>query len=116
MRNWDTDIEYMKSDYIAGKSLEDIGILYGVTRERVRQLFVKYGFEYRRSKVEAAEKLRINIHEVNGYNIDDVYKIYQRGATLAYIANELNVSAMTIWKRFKDNGFKMRPSGVRKPP
>ena len=114
MRDWDTDIEYMKSDYIAGKSLQDIGDIYGITRERVRQLFVKYGFEYRRSHIEAGIKWRVNKQEINGYNIDDVYKIYQHGASLSFIAAELNISPMTLWHRFKDNGLALRAVGRHK--
>ena len=41
-------LDAMKAQYAAGDSLQDIGDRYGITRERVRQLFKRAGVEMRR--------------------------------------------------------------------
>lgn len=57
-------VESMKSFIVSGKSLQEVGDIFGISRERVRQILAKNGFTYRSGKDKN--------EEANYWGYDDV--------------------------------------------
>jgi hypothetical protein len=88
--------------YQSGKTLAATGAIFGISRERVRQILAKVGVPSRRTT---------KLPRAVG---DRVARLYQRGATIEAAAVAVGVSAFTARNMLVDRGIERRPgvSGV----
>jgi transposase len=92
--------------YQSGRTLEATGAMFGITRERVRQILASVGVPSRRKdRFPAALG-------------DQVARLYQRGETIEAAARAVGVSAFTARKMLVERGIERRPgvsASYRKP-
>ncbi len=86
----------MHAVYQDGATLEEVGKRYGITRERVRQLFKKAGLKTRRRQETLELKRR------RDPTVAEMYALYEQGATLKEVGPQLgarrNASASCLKK------------------
>jgi hypothetical protein len=92
--------------YQSGKTLEATGAMFGITRERVRQILASVGVPSRR-KDQFAPALG-----------DRVARLYQRGETIEAAGRAVGVSAFTARQMLVERGIARRPgvSGAYRRP
>ena len=100
-------VREMYALYEVGATLEEIGADYGITRERVRQLFNKAGLPTR-SPQETLE-----LHRTPAPPVADMHALYEQGATLEEVGKQFGLSASHIGELFKRAGLKTRGPGKR---
>ena len=83
--------------YQSGKTLEATGAIFGITRERVRQILAGAGVPSRRKD---------RFPTALG---DRVARLYQRGETIEAAARAVGVSAFTARKMLVERGIERRP-------
>jgi transposase-like protein len=92
--------------YQSGKTLEATGAMFGITRERVRQILATVGVASRRKdRFPAALG-------------DRVARLYQRGETIEAAARAVGLSAFTARAMLVERGIERRPgvsASYRKP-
>ena len=92
--------------YQSGKTLEATGAMFGITRERVRQILARVGVPSRRKD---------RFPTALG---DRVARLYQRGETIEAAARTVGVSAFTARTMLVERGIERRPgvsASYRKP-
>ena len=82
--------------YQSGKTLEATGKIFGITRERVRQVLVKVGVPSRR------------VARFSSALGDRVARLYQRGQTIEAAAAAVGVSAFTARNMLVERGIERR--------
>ena len=92
----------MHAVYQDGATLEEVGKRYGITRERVRQLFKKAGLKTR-SRQETLELKRRR-----DPTVAEMYALYEQGATLKEVGPQFGRSAERVGELFEKAGLKRR--------
>lgn len=82
----------------AGETLQAIGDRYGVTRERVRQITIRYGAEARRVTQGRAAAARL----------EKIRAALAGGATARETGESLGINQANLWRIMNDAGIKPR--------
>lgn len=85
-------VKEMYSSYEAGATLEEIAVRFGISRERVRQLFRQAGLSTRSVREAAALKHRLLVDA----NRDGIVSAFEGGKTAENIAADLGLSLKLV--------------------
>jgi DNA-directed RNA polymerase sigma subunit (sigma70/sigma32) len=96
-------VQEMYALYQDGATLNKVGERYGVTRERVRQLFNKAGLATR-SRREASERNR-----TPGPPVVEMYALHEQGATLKEVGKQFGLSGSHVGYLFKKADLQRQP-------
>ncbi|HEY7934756.1 MAG TPA: sigma factor-like helix-turn-helix DNA-binding protein [Solirubrobacteraceae bacterium] len=79
--------------YQQGSTLEEVGEEFGITRERVRQLFRQAGLDTRSTGETAALK-----HAADRLRAEEVVEVFKRTKTVTSVSAELEIPKSTVTK------------------
>jgi hypothetical protein len=94
----------MHIEYSNGKSLKEIGAAFAASHERVRQLFIKYGYWVREHGKTLKNKSLAHLP------IDTIQKRYEAGERLRDLASEYDCSEASIYNFLNARGVRFRKS------
>jgi AraC-like DNA-binding protein len=88
--------------YKQGASLGDVGDKFGISERFVHRLFKEAGLQVRS---------RGRLSGVVSYPIEEMYALYQRGATLKQVGEKFGLSGNRVSQLFKEAGLEVRSRG-----
>lgn len=103
-------VQEMYRAYRAGVSLDEVGDRFGVPASTVSQLFGRAGFKPFRREQHPPSKLKTG---ASASHVQDMYVLYEQGATLQEIGYRFGVTREYVRQLFKAAGLKTRPRGTR---
>lgn len=110
---WDwSNIESLIALYESGKTLQEVGRIYNISHERVRQIFKSIGYKTRRytsteqSRIKLAKSARARRVVLPKKELERLY--WQERLTIKTIAKILNVTLGIVYQNFIRHGIPTR--------